>query len=233
MPRPRPPASRSARLFQDASVPARLMVDDLLAKHFLVVGSTGSGKSSARHLHPAAAAVTSIATPMCVILDIHNEYSAAFGGLVEPINLDNFSLPFWMLDFTEMWRRWSAATRITTPKWKSWPTAVVHAKKRYSESATSRAGALRKSPKATWSSRSTRPRRSACRTSSPGIDEQLGRLERTQFTAALSPPEGAHRNPGHRPALQLHVRQPVGAGHDGRCAGAAVPRARRGPPDHR
>ncbi|MBO6904003.1 MAG: DUF87 domain-containing protein, partial [Parvibaculum sp.] len=32
-------------LFQDAAVPARFLVDDLLAKHFIVVGTTGCGKS--------------------------------------------------------------------------------------------------------------------------------------------------------------------------------------------
>src|SRR5580692_1028979 len=45
-----PPGVASVKvgsLFQDPGVPARLMVDDLLAKHFIVVGSTGSGKSCA------------------------------------------------------------------------------------------------------------------------------------------------------------------------------------------
>ena len=54
-----PPQAASIKigsLFQEHSVPARLLVDDLLAKHFLVVGSTGSGKSSRRDLHPAAPA---------------------------------------------------------------------------------------------------------------------------------------------------------------------------------
>ena len=34
-------------LYQDAAVPARLLVDDLFGKHFLIVGTTGCGKSSA------------------------------------------------------------------------------------------------------------------------------------------------------------------------------------------
>ncbi|MDP2124876.1 MAG: DUF87 domain-containing protein, partial [Parvibaculum sp.] len=34
-------------LYQDASVPARFLTDDLLAKHFIVVGTTGCGKSCA------------------------------------------------------------------------------------------------------------------------------------------------------------------------------------------
>src|SRR5215510_3979397 len=35
------------RVQQDPAVPARLLTDEMLAKHFLVVGSTGSGKSCA------------------------------------------------------------------------------------------------------------------------------------------------------------------------------------------
>ena len=45
-----PPGTNSIRigsLSQDSSVPARLITDDLLRKHFIVAGSTGSGKSCA------------------------------------------------------------------------------------------------------------------------------------------------------------------------------------------
>ncbi len=34
-------------LYQDPSVPARLLADDLFSKHFAIVGTTGCGKSSA------------------------------------------------------------------------------------------------------------------------------------------------------------------------------------------
>jgi DNA helicase HerA-like ATPase len=34
-------------LFQDPTVPARLLADDMFAKHFAIVGTTGCGKSSA------------------------------------------------------------------------------------------------------------------------------------------------------------------------------------------
>src|SRR5262249_36582395 len=45
-----PPSVASIKvgtLYQNNAVPARLLTDDLLSKHFIVVGSTGSGKSSA------------------------------------------------------------------------------------------------------------------------------------------------------------------------------------------
>jgi uncharacterized protein len=177
-----PPQAASIKigsLFQEPSVPARLLVDDLLAKHFLVVGSTGSGKSSA---------VTCIlqrllaehAHAHMLILDIHNEYSAAFGGLVEPINLDNFSLPFWMLDFTEMVAALVSRDAHHDAEVEILADAVVHAKKRYSESATARAGALRKSENNLVITVDT-PTPFRMSDVMLWLDEQLGRLERTQF----------------------------------------------------
>ncbi|HEY0265676.1 MAG TPA: DUF87 domain-containing protein [Rhizomicrobium sp.] len=177
-----PPQAASIKigsLFQEPSVPARLLVDDLLAKHFLIVGSTGSGKSSA---------VTCIlqrlladhAHAHVLILDIHNEYSAAFGGLVEPISLDNFSLPFWMLDFAEMVAALVSRDAHYDAEVEILADAVVHAKKRYSESATSRSGALRKSEHNVVITVDT-PTPFRMSDVMAWLDEQLGRLERTQF----------------------------------------------------
>lgn len=178
-----PPQAASIKigsLFQDASVPARLLVDDLLAKHFLIVGSTGSGKSSAvtcilqrllsEHAHAHV-----------LILDIHNEYSAAFGGLVEPINLDNFSLPFWMLDFTEMVAALVSRDAHYDAEVEILADAVVHAKKRYSESATSRSGTLRRSDSNNMVITVDTPTPFRMSDVMAWLDEQLGRLERTQF----------------------------------------------------
>jgi DNA helicase HerA-like ATPase len=168
-------------LFQEPSVPARLLVDDLLSKHFLVVGSTGSGKSSAvtcilqrllsEHAHAHV-----------LILDIHNEYSSAFGGLVEPISLDNFSLPFWMLDFAEMVAALVSRDAHYDAEVEILADAVVHAKKRYSESATARAGALRKSTENHVVITVDTPTPFRMSDVMLWLDEQLGRLERTQLT---------------------------------------------------
>jgi DNA helicase HerA-like ATPase len=178
-----PPQAASIKigsLFQDSSVPARLLVDDLLAKHFLIVGSTGSGKSSA---------VTCIlqrllsehAYAHVLILDIHNEYSAAFGGLVEPINLDNFSLPFWMLDFAEMVAALVSRDAHYDAEVEILSDAVVHAKKRYSESATARSGTLRRSDGNNVVITVDTPTPFRMSDVMAWLDEQLGRLERSQF----------------------------------------------------
>jgi DNA helicase HerA-like ATPase len=79
---------------------AFLLTDDLLAKHFAVLGTTGSGKSCAVTLilqavlaeHPGA---------HVVLLDPHNEYEAAFGSMAEIVNTDNLQLPLWLLNYEE------------------------------------------------------------------------------------------------------------------------------------
>ncbi|MBV9549917.1 MAG: ATP-binding protein, partial [Alphaproteobacteria bacterium] len=178
-----PPHAASIKignLFQDESVPARLLIDDLLAKHFLVVGSTGSGKSSAltcilqrllaEHSHAHV-----------VILDVHNEYAASFGGLVEPINLDNFQLPFWMLDFPEMTAALVSREAHHDAEVEILADGVVFAKKRYSESATSRSGALARKSAESHAITVDTPTPFRMSDVIAFIDEQLGRLERSQL----------------------------------------------------
>jgi DNA helicase HerA-like ATPase len=179
-----PPQAASIKigsLFQEPSVPARLLVDDLLAKHFLVVGSTGSGKSSA---------LTCILQRLLaeyfhahvIILDVHNEYSASFGGLVEPISLDNFHLPFWMLDFTEMTAALVSRDSHHDAEVEILSEAVVFAKRRYSDSATSRSGALARRTADSHAITVDTPTPFRMSDVIAFIDEQLGRLERSQLT---------------------------------------------------
>ena len=86
---------------QDPSIPANIFTDDLLGKHFAVLGTTGSGKSCA-----LAAIVRGILSKHphghVLILDPHNEYSAAFGELADVISPANLELPYWLLNFEEM-----------------------------------------------------------------------------------------------------------------------------------
>jgi len=116
-----------------------------------------------------------------LILDIHNEYSAAFGGLVEPINLDNFSLPFWMLDFAEMVVALVSRDAHHDAEVEILSDAVVHAKKRYSESATARSGILRRSDSNNMVITVDTPTPFRMSDVMAWLDEQLGRLERSQF----------------------------------------------------
>lgn len=85
---------------QDSSIDAMVRVDDLLGKHFAILGTTGTGKSCTTALilrsilekHPNA---------HIVLLDPHNEYATAFKEWAEVINPRNMQLPLWLLNFEE------------------------------------------------------------------------------------------------------------------------------------
>ncbi len=88
------------RLQQDSSIIAKVRVDDLLSKHFAIIGSTGSGKSCTVALILQAILNEN---PMghVVLFDPHNEYSKSFGNRAEVIDQDSLDLPLWMFDFVE------------------------------------------------------------------------------------------------------------------------------------
>jgi hypothetical protein len=178
-----PPALATVKvgtLYQDPAVQARLRVDDLLSKHFVVVGSTGSGKSCA---------LTTILQRILddyryahiVVLDIHNEYQTAFGDRVEAINLNNFTLPFWLLNFQELTAALTTSDEHRDAETEILGEAVVHAKRRYNDQLSVRGTLVRKS---------TDPVHMTVETPCPFrlsdvisyIDDQLGKLERTQVT---------------------------------------------------
>jgi DNA helicase HerA-like ATPase len=164
-------------LFQDPSVPARLLTNELFGKHFTVVGTTGCGKSSAltcilqsvltdhRHAH-------------IVLLDIHNEYSTAFGERAEQIDPSNLRLPFWLLNFQELTAALTSTDEHRDAESEILADTVLQAKRRYSDAAS---GRLRK---AADSSGITVDTPTPFRLSDVVqiIDDQLGRLERTQAT---------------------------------------------------
>ncbi|URD60286.1 DUF87 domain-containing protein [Sphingomonas sp. KRR8] len=77
-----------------------LYIDPMLSKHFAVLGSTGTGKSTsvALILHR----ISSYSPEgHIVMIDPHGEYSAAFKGIGELFNVDNLQLPYWLMNFEE------------------------------------------------------------------------------------------------------------------------------------
>jgi len=83
-------------------------MNELLGKHTAILGSTGAGKSGtvAAVLHSLLERGTQAGLaswkPRIVILDPHNEYSAAFPGH-QKLSTDDGSLilPYWLLNFSE------------------------------------------------------------------------------------------------------------------------------------
>ena len=77
-----------------------LYVDPMLSKHFAILGSTGTGKSTSVALILHRISQLSPEGHI-VMIDPHGEYSAAFKGCGELFNVDNLQLPYWLLNFEE------------------------------------------------------------------------------------------------------------------------------------
>jgi DNA helicase HerA-like ATPase len=85
---------------QDTSIPAVVRIDDLLGKHFAVLGTTGTGKSCSTALI-LRAILEKNPNAHIVLLDPHNEYATAFGERAEVVSPRNMQLPLWLLNFEE------------------------------------------------------------------------------------------------------------------------------------
>src|SRR4030095_6301874 len=88
-------------LHQDSTVGAYVQLDDMLNKHFAVLGSTGVGKSSgvAVILQEVLRARKNLSI---MLIDPHNEYGRCFGDKAEVLSPGNLRLPFWLFNFDEM-----------------------------------------------------------------------------------------------------------------------------------
>ncbi len=77
-----------------------LYIDPMLSKHFAVLGSTGTGKSTSVSLILHRISQYSPEGHI-VMIDPHGEYSAAFKSCGELFNVDNLQLPYWLMNFEE------------------------------------------------------------------------------------------------------------------------------------
>ena len=91
---------RVGSIHQDRRLPACVAVDDLLGKHFAMLGTTGSGKSCAVALI-LRQILQEHQNGHVVLLDPHNEYHRAFGEMAELIDPGTLELPFWLFNFEE------------------------------------------------------------------------------------------------------------------------------------
>jgi DNA helicase HerA-like ATPase len=87
-------------VYPTRDVRGALYVDALLGKHFALLGSTGTGKST------SAALIMHRICDMSpdghiVMIDPHGEYSAAFKNNGELFNVDNLAMPYWLMNFEE------------------------------------------------------------------------------------------------------------------------------------
>lgn len=87
-------------VFPTTDIRAGIYIDALLGRHFALLGSTGTGKSTsaALILHRICEAAPD---GHIVMIDPHGEYSAAFrnNGLI--LDVSNLAMPYWLMNFEE------------------------------------------------------------------------------------------------------------------------------------
>jgi DNA helicase HerA-like ATPase len=88
-------------LQQDTSLSAYINVDEMLSKHFAILGTTGVGKSSgvAVILNEILARRPDL---RIFLVDPHNEYGRCFGDRSQVLTPANLRLPFWLFSFEEI-----------------------------------------------------------------------------------------------------------------------------------
>jgi DNA helicase HerA-like ATPase len=120
-------------IYQDQSLPAYVSVDDLLGKHFAVLGTTGSGKSCA-----VATMLRAILSRHreghVLLLDLHGEYGHAFTDFAELLGAGEFSIPYWLLNFEELQEIIVEKTEDQEIDRSILREAVIFAKKAFDES---------------------------------------------------------------------------------------------------
>ena len=86
---------------QDSTIGAYVDVNDMLSKHFAVLGTTGVGKSSGVVLMLQEVMRTRPDLRIFV-LDPHNEYGRPFADQALVLNPRNLKMPFWLFNFEEI-----------------------------------------------------------------------------------------------------------------------------------
>ncbi len=88
------------KVFPTKDIRAGLYIDAMLGKHFALLGSTGTGKSTsaALILHRI---VESAPEGHIMMIDPHGEYSAAFRGTGQILDVGNLKVPYWLMNFEE------------------------------------------------------------------------------------------------------------------------------------
>lgn len=161
---------------QDSSIPAMVRVDDLLGKHFAILGTTGTGKSCTTALILRSILEKNPAAHI-VLLDPHNEYSTAFKEWGEVLSPRNMQLPYWLLTFEELVEVLIGDQTGRKAEVEILQELIPIAKSRYSSGRTKESQSLRRGglDAARYTIDTPVPYRMSDVTAM--IDERMGRLE--------------------------------------------------------
>ena len=94
------PHIRIGTVYPSGLVPAALCIDALLGRHFAVLGSTGTGKSTATALilHRIC---DQAAHGHILMIDPHGEYAASFNEKGAIFDVGNLAIPYWLMNLDE------------------------------------------------------------------------------------------------------------------------------------
>ncbi len=135
------------RVHQQATLPAHVRINDLLGKHFAVLGTTGSGKSCAVTVI-LKALLSENPHARVLLLDPHNEYSPAFGDAAQRLDpASTFELPYWLFNFDELCEIVLGDDELRTAQASILAEAIVEAKLRFlNYKSTTRSRSTRRRP---------------------------------------------------------------------------------------
>jgi hypothetical protein len=87
-------------VYPTRDVRGSLYIDQFLGRHFAILGSTGTGKSTslALILHRICEAAP---RGHILMIDPHGEYAAAFGDTGLILDVSNLQMPYWLMNFEE------------------------------------------------------------------------------------------------------------------------------------
>ncbi|NIJ07481.1 hypothetical protein FHS31_001077 [Sphingomonas vulcanisoli] len=94
------PHIRIGAIHGNQTIPAALYIDALLSRHFAILGSTGTGKSSATALvlHRICEAAPH---GHVLMIDPHGEYGASFQDSGAVFDVTNLAIPYWLMNLEE------------------------------------------------------------------------------------------------------------------------------------
>jgi hypothetical protein len=131
---------RIGRLSAAESVPIALDVDKLVVRHSAIVGSTGSGKTSAVASLLQGFADGQWPAANIVVIDSHGEYSHALAGHASVRSVlgkgkDRLHVPYWALPAEDILRALTGVAAGATTQ-KTWATMVAEARRKFVSSAS-------------------------------------------------------------------------------------------------
>ncbi|MEM8987009.1 MAG: DUF87 domain-containing protein [Pseudomonadota bacterium] len=175
-------AIRVGLIKQNASIPATVKVNDLLGKHFAVLGTTGSGKSCAVALI-LRAILQRHQNAHVVLLDPHNEYANSFGAVAELVNPSNLHLPYWLFTFEEFVEVLFAGQENSDAETEILSEMIPAAKRVYGAGAVRAAALITRKPSETGQYTVDTPTPYRMSDILSMIEEELGKLDKRRELA--------------------------------------------------